>query len=246
MMEPLVAALGEGTWLGPLLGLAIGALLGLSPVALPTIPAVVATMSRGYVDLYGTHHRTRMRDAGPVIVAFTAGMNGVLGVLGYLFVTVSVVLARSAVVLHVVAATVMAVIGIRLLLRRTSLCHTATALPPTPGRAFLYGVGFSIGGCPGCGPVALGVGAAAALVGGPTYGLLIVTAFVMGHAAVLLAAAALGTRILSSSGGSLAWARLDRIVGVLLLAAAAYYVFRFVNGDVSTLLPGETGSDVLP
>lgn len=245
MVESLIAQLAEGSLLGPLLGFAVGALLGLSPVALPTIPAVLATVSRGYVHESGYRLRTPVLQAFPSILSFTAGMNGVLGLAGYLFVSVTVALARGAVVLHVVAAAAMLVVGLRLLLRRTSVCGRPGAIPPQPGRAFVYGVAFSIGGCPGCGPVALAVGSAAAAIAGPLYGLLIIATFVLGHAAVLTVAAALGSRLLPDGPG-VSWARLDLLVGVLLLAGAAYYAFRIVNGDVTTLLPGESGSTVLP
>lgn len=38
---------------------------------------------------------------------------------------------------------------------------------------------------------------------------------------------------------------LDTVVGGLFLLAAAYYAWRLLSGDVSTILPGEPGSDVL-
>lgn len=244
MVEPMIARLADGSLLGPLLGFVVGALLGLSPVALPTIPAVLATVSRGYVYENGYRLRTPVRESFASILAFTAGMNGVLGLAGYAFVTVTVVLARAAVALHVLAAVAMVVLAVRLLTRRASVCGRPGAIPPEPGRAFLYGVGFSIGGCPGCGPVALAVGSAAAAVAGPLYGLLIIATFVLGHAVVLLAAAAVGSRLLPD--GQVSWLRLDLAVGVMLLLGAAYYVFRIVNGDVTTLLPGEVGSSILP
>lgn len=245
MIESLISHLSEGSLLGPLLGFAVGALLGLSPIALPTVPAVLATVSRGYVHENGYHLRIPVAEAFPSILSFTAGMNGVLGLAGYLFVSVTVAVARAAVVMHVVAAGAMLVLGLRLLLRRTSVCGRPGAIPPEPRRAFVYGVAFSVGGCPGCGPVAIAVGSAAAAVAGPLYGLAIVATFVLGHAAVLAAAAALGARLLPD-GPSAPWLRLDLLVGVLLVAGAAYYAFRLANGDVTTVLPGEPGSTVLP
>jgi cytochrome c biogenesis protein CcdA len=244
VLEPLIARLADGSLLGPLLGLAVGALLGLSPVALPTIPAVLATVSRGYVYDSGYRLRTPVSEAFPSILAFTAGMNGVIGLAGYAFVTVTVGLARAAVALHLVAAVAMVVLGLRLVTRRASVCGRPGTIPPHPGRAFLYGVGFSIGGCPGCGPVALAVGSAAALVGGPLYGLLIIATFVLGHATVLLGVAAIGSRLLPN--GHISWLRLDLLVGGLLLAGAGYYVYAIATGAVTTVLPGEPGSAVLP
>jgi predicted permease len=75
--------------------------------------------------------------------------------------------------------------------------------------------------------------------------LLTLVAFVLGHAAVLVAAAAFGRR-LALPASAAAWLRLDRVVGALLLVAGAYYLWRVLSGEVSTLLPGEPGSGLLP
>lgn len=70
----------------------------------------------------------------------------------------------------------------------------------------------------------------------------VVAAFVAGHTAVLLAAAAASARFIGSADpDSPRWARLDRVVGFLFLAAAAYYVFRVASGTATTILPGEPG-----
>lgn len=245
MIDALIARLSEASAAGPVLGFLIGALLGLSPVALPTVPAVMSLMSPGWLDGEGQRRRRQLARAAVSILAFTAGMNGVLGMAGYLFVTLAVAFARAAVVLSLTAAALMAVVGLRLLLRRSSLCSRADAIPPRPLAAFWYGVVFSIGGCPGCGPIALGVGAAAAAVAGPVFGLSVIAAFVVGHAAVLLAAALAGARLVPK-GGSASWHRLDRLVGVLFLVGAAFNAYRVASGDVTTLLPGEEGSSLLP
>lgn len=42
------------------------------------------------------------------------------------------------------------------------------------------------------------------------------------------------------------WRRLDVVVGWLFLAASAYYAYRLLSGGVSTRLPGEPGSGLLP
>jgi cytochrome c biogenesis protein CcdA len=244
VVEPLIARLADGSVLGPLLGLLVGAVLGLSPVALPTLPAVMATVSPGDVYASGYRRRAPVMEAFPSILAFTAGMNGVIGLVGFAFVSVTVGLARASVVLHVVAAVAMAVVGLLLVARRTSVCQRG-AMPPTPRRAFVYGIAFSIGGCPGCGPVALAVGAAAAAVGGPVYGMSIIAAFILGHALVLTAAAAAGARLIPD-GPSISWRRLDLVVAGFLLVGAVFYLYRVAAGDVSTLLPGESGSTILP
>ncbi len=246
MLETLIGRMAEGSAAGPILGYLIGVVLGLSPVALPTVPAVVGVLSPGRLDERGERLRTPLIKAFPSILAFTTGMNGVLGLLGYLFVTVTIAVARAQIVLHLLAAAIMGALGLRLLLRRTSLCKRAEKIPPHPGKAFVYGTVFSVSGCPGCGPIAIGVGSAAAIVAGPLYALLIITAFVLGHATVLAVAAAVGSRLLPDRVAEIPWLRLDMIVGVLFFIASAYYIFRLVNGDVTTKLPGEPGSGVLP
>jgi uncharacterized BrkB/YihY/UPF0761 family membrane protein len=83
-------------------------------------------------------------------------------------------------------------------------------------------------------------------VGGPFYALLVLAAFVIGRAAVLLATAAVGARLLPTGTSMVPWRRLDLVVGALFLAAALYYLYRVLHGDVSTRLPGEPGSGLLP
>lgn len=245
-MATLIEMLANGSVAGPLLGFAIGVVLGLSPVALPTIPAVVGILAPGRLDEAGVRRPVSWMRVFPSVLAFVFGMNGVLGIVGYVFVSVTVALARSSIVLYALSAAVMGVIGIRLLTRKTSLCKRAETIPPRPLPALLYGVAFSVGGCPGCGPIALGVGAAAALVGGPLYGLLIILMFVAGHAAVLMAAAIVGSRLLPGGTSRIPWPRLDFVVGLLFMLASAYYVFQLASGNVTTKLPGEPGSGLLP
>lgn len=100
MIDTLLVQLGDGAMAAPLLGLAIGFLLGLSPAALPMVPAVLATASPGRIDEQGVRRRLPLLRVAPSIIAFTAGMNGVLGLVGYLFVTVTIALTRASVVLH--------------------------------------------------------------------------------------------------------------------------------------------------
>ncbi|MGH9382106.1 MAG: cytochrome c biogenesis protein CcdA [Thermoanaerobaculia bacterium] len=240
MLDALIEQFdGSATW-APLVGLLMGVALGLSPISLPSVPAVMALVTAGQRDHRGGHVRLPLTQAGPVVVAFVAGMDGVIGMLGFALVEVSVLLTRAAVVLNLVAAALLATAGVLLAFRRVSLCRRAAAVPPRPGSAFAFGIFFAVGGCPACGPVAVSVGAASALVGGPLLGLAALGSFVLGRAAVLLAAAYLGARLIPS-GDSPSWARLDRIVGLLFLLAAAYYGYRVLAGDVTTKLPGEPG-----
>lgn len=183
-------------------GLGIGVLLGFSPVALPSIPAVVTVLTPAQVGDEEERARLSGLRAVPVVGAFVLGVDGVIAVAGYDFVEVTVLLARASVVLHIVAAVALAVLGLRLVTRRTSLCRCTGALPPKPREALTYGVGFAIGGCPRYAPVSLGVGTASAVVGGPLYSLLVILAFVPGRTAVLLGAATAGARFIGSADPS--------------------------------------------
>jgi cytochrome c biogenesis protein CcdA len=245
VIAQLLEAIGAGSPLAPALGLLAGVLLGLSPVALPAVPVVMSALSVGQVDEAG-RRSTRLVRAAPAVVAFVIGMDGVLAVAGYLFVQVTVLLARSAVALNLLAAVLLAALGLRLLLRRASLCDQARRLPPRPSEALAAGLLCAVSGCPGCAPIAIGVGTAAALVGPPVLALLTVAAFVAGRATVLLVTAALGAALLPAGTDAVPWRRLDVVVGWLFLAASAYYAYRLLSGGVSTQLPGSPGSGVLP
>lgn len=246
MINGLLERLSEASVVAPLVAFAVGSVLGLSPIAWPTVPAVLSFMAPGQMDSSGKRVALPWVRTFPVVLAFVVGMNGVVSLVGYVFVEVTVALARASVVLHVVSAALMGGVGLMLVTRRTSLCNRAYTLPPKPLQALAFGIVFSVSGCPGCISVALGVGAASAVIGGLGYALLIIGAFILGHTAVLLAAAGVGSRLLPRGTSAIPWNRLDLLVGLLFLAAAAYYVYRLANGEVLTKLPGERGSGLLP
>lgn len=241
MIDLLLERIPDARVLAPLLGFAAGAVLSLSPVSLPSVPVVLSALAPGQLDGEGRRHAPRLLPALPAVTAFVAGMDGVLGIVGLAVVQVAELLTRAAVVLHLLAAGILIVLGLRLLLRRTSLCHQARRLPPRPSDAFMFGMVFAVTGCPACGPIAIGIGAAAGLVGGPLLALAVVGAFVVGRAVVLLAAAGAGARLLPTATDTVPWRRLDVVVGVLFLVAAAYYAYRVASGAVITKLPGEPG-----
>ncbi len=241
MVEALIARLADGAGYAPLLGLAVGVVLTLSPVSFPTIPAVMATLSPGQLDDDGRRERTPLHRAALAVLAFVIGMDGVLAAAGYSIAAVAVLLIRASVALHLLAATVLGAVGVRLLARRTSLCRQAQGIPLGASEAFLYGLGFSVAGCPACGPVVVGLASATALVATPATALLVLVAFVAGRTVVLLGAASIGARLLPTGTSRIRWARLDLLVGVLLVLAAAFYVWRVVSGEVTTVAPGEPG-----
>lgn len=241
MVENLIARIPEAAVLAPLLGFLAGALLSLSPVALPSVPVVVSALAPGTLSETGERQRLPLLPALPAVLAFVAGMDGILGVAGLAIVEVAEFLTRAAIVLHLFSAALLTALGLRLLLRRTSLCNRTRALPPKPSEAFMFGIVFAVTGCPACGPIAIGVGAAAALVAGPALAFGVVGAFVFGRAVVLLLTAGAAARLLPSGTQDVPWRRLDLVVGSLFMLAAAYYVYRVLSGAVITLLPGEPG-----
>lgn len=244
LIELLTAQIEQAGLLAPLLGLLVGVVLTLTPLAWPSVPAVVALVGPA---------RAAAREDRPaavsglrgfaVVLGFVIGMDGVVATLSAAFLGVLVLLTRAAVVLTVVAIVLLTVVGVRLLRAEApTVCRRLDALPPDPLRAVSAGVVFSVSGCPGCAPVAAAVGAAAA-VAGPLVSMLVVAAFVVGRAATLYLAAAAGGRWLLPDDPVRA-RRLDRVLAVVLLLSAAYYAYRLASGQVFTTLPGE--GELLP
>lgn len=240
MIDVLLERMDGSTSAAPLLAFLVGVVLSLSPIALPSVPAVMTVVSPGVVGTDGIRRRFPVRQAVPVVGAFVIGMDGVIGAIGLALVELTEVLTRAAIVLHVVAAIVLALAGSRLLLRRSTLCKPAGSIPLRPNEAFMFGILFSVGGCPACGPIALSIGAASAIVGGPVLAFGVLASFIAGRTIVLLVAAYAGDRLLPPTGAPV-WRRLDRVVGALFLAASVYYVYRVAAGRVTTRLPGEPG-----
>ena len=236
-----MARIPEAASLAPLIAFVVGALLSVSPIALPTLPVVVSALSPGSLGATDAPRQPLLR-AFPAVFAFVAGMDGVLGVAAMTIVELAEFLTRAAVALHLVSASLLAFAGLRLLLRRTTLCRRAGALPPAPSDAFLFGMVFGVTGCPACGPIAIGVGTAAAAIAGPAVSFGVVLAFLLGRTVVLIAAAAAGARLVPAGADApQRWRRLDVAVGALFVAGAAYYVFRVLSGAVTSGLPGEPG-----
>lgn len=155
-VELLTARIEQAGLLGPMVGVLVGVALTHTPIAWPSLPAVVA--------LVGPARAAARQDrpaavSGPrgfaVVVGFVIGMDGVIATLSAVFLGLLVALTRAAVVLTVVAIVVLTYAGVRLLLANgPALCRRLEALPPDPLRAVSAGVAFSVSGCPGCAPPA--------------------------------------------------------------------------------------------
>jgi cytochrome c biogenesis protein CcdA len=251
-IEWLLQNVSFETALAPVLAFAAGLLLTLSPISWPSIPAVMTVLTPaaragtadGLEPEWGEQRQPlgRVR-AALVVLGFVIGMDGVVATVGALAVSVTYLLVRGAVVLSLIASVLLALAGLRLVTRRASLCTRTLALPPDPLRAVSAGVVFAVVGCPGCAPVAIGVGGAAAASGSVLISVLAIAAFVAGRWLALYGFAAAGGRVLGPMGDA-RWRRLDVVVGTLFLIGAAYYLLRVVLGAVETNLPGAGG--VLP
>lgn len=244
-VEFLTLQIEQAGLVAPAIGLLVGIALTLTPISWPSVPAVVALVGPA---------RAAAREDRPaavsgargfaVVLGFVVGMDGVIATLSAALVGVLVLLTRAAVLLTVVAIVVLTYAGIRLLLAKgPAVCRRLEALPPDPLRAVSAGVAFSVGGCPGCAPIAAAVGTAAAATAGPLVSLLVIAAFVVGRAGTLYAAAAAGGRWLVPGDPRKA-RRVDVVLAVVLLLSAAYYAYRLFDGQVFTTLPGE--GELLP
>lgn len=222
-------------------GLAAGVVLGLSPAALPALPAVATVMSPA-ARRDGASWRSALRGA-PAVASFVVGMDAPLAVAGYFFSSIAVLLSRASVVLSLLTAAVLAAAGVRMLSRASRQCGPRRDVPPHPADAAAYGVVFGVTACSACAPLLIGLGSAVALAAGPAAAALVLASFLVGRTAVLLVAAVLGGRLLRRSGGERAF---DRLVGLALLAAAGYYAYLVATGRVSAKPPGTPGSTLLP
>lgn len=248
-IEWLLKNVSFETSLAPALAFLAGVLLTLSPISWPSIPAVMTVLTpaarAGTADAlepeWGEERQPLGRGRGALVVlGFVIGMDGLIATVGALAVSVTYLLVRGAVALSLIAAALLAFAGLRLITRRASLCSRTLALPPDPLRAVTAGVVFAVVGCPGCAPVAIGVGGAAAASGSALISVLAIASFVAGRWLALYSFAAAGGRVLGPLGDA-KWRRLDVVVGTLFLLGSAYYLLRVVLGAVETSLPGTGG-----
>lgn len=142
MTSVLLERLTEATSLAPLLGFAAGVALSLSPVSLPAMTVSLAALSPGRLDADGQRRRMPLPRTFVVLLAFVAGMDLLFASAGYVLVGIAVAMTRASVALYLLAGAILTAVGVQLLLRRSSLCKRASAIPPAPSGAFLFGVVF--------------------------------------------------------------------------------------------------------
>ena len=230
-LEPWLAywlGLMEG---GSLLGLGAavvaGVALGLSPITYLFMPAVV-----GYAG--GSKNTTRRRAAG-LSLAFVLGVTTVYMALGALWGSIGLLLLnllRSSLWLwYGIAAVALLLMGSRMV----GLLHFNVPFlrPPDPTMrqrgalgAYLLGLTFGLTGCPSCEPIRLAVLAAVAASTQPLMGALAMLALGLDQGLILvLAGTYIGTlpSLKRFAGHRIS---INRLLGLLLLTAAAYFAWR--------------------
>lgn len=231
-LEPYLAwglgVLESGSPTGMLLTIPAGIALGLSPATYPLVPVVVGYAAGGKKSSAGRR--------ASLSFAFAAGIVTVYAMLGVLFgifgLALLTLLNRSVWLWYGLLAPILWIMGLRL----AGVFRFGIPLldPPDPERAegrgfagaYLLGLPAGLAGCPSCAFILPAVLTAAALGGNPFTGALALVGLGIGQGAVLVFA---GTYV-----GALTRLRrlapyrflVERALGVLLLAAAAYFTWR--------------------
>jgi cytochrome c-type biogenesis protein len=233
-LEPWLNLLEAGSLLGLGLAALAGVALGLSPATYPLVPVVV-----GYAG--GEKSVTRRR-AATLSLAFVLGITTVYVVLGALWGSFGLLLLRllssSLWLWYGIGAAVLLLMGLRLLgLLRFKVPLLAPPDPETGRRrgvlgAYLLGLPFGLAGCPSCAPVLLAVLTAVAASGNPLMGALAMLALGLGQGSVLVAAGAYGGALTSLKRFARHRTRIEFLLGILLLGAAAYFAWRAFGGGM--------------
>lgn len=220
-------------WAGPLAGLAVGVVLGGSPLAWPILATAVGVRAGASDD--------EPRSSGRVLLALGAGITVVyagLGLLtGQLERVISEVLGAWSGVGYVALTLAAAGAGLALLLRPGATCRTLVRPPRGGPAAFLAGVALGIVNCPACAGIITGVAVSAAAIGSTTYSVAVMTALGIGHTLTLLVVSRLSLNVVREAARSLT--AVQRTGGVLLLLSAAFFAFQAAAGgtSVSPTLP---------
>lgn len=232
-LEPWLNLLEGGSLLGLGLAALAGLALGLSPATYPLVPVVV-----GYAG--GARNITRRR-AALLSTAFVLGITTVYVVLGALWGSFGLLLlnllSRSLWLWYGLGAAALLLMGRRMLGLLRFRVPLLTPPDPEGGRrglpgAYLLGVPFGLAGCPSCAPVLLAVLTAVAASGNPLTGALAMLALGLGQGSVLVAAGAYGGALTGLKTFARHRLTIERLLGVLLLVAAAYFAWRAFGGGM--------------
>jgi cytochrome c-type biogenesis protein len=212
------------------LGLALlfGGMVAFAPSTYAMAPAVM-----GYVTGAGT---TSTRRATVLSSAFVGGVVAVDMLVGALFALGGAAAMRFFTarlpVWYAIITVVLALLGvINLRLWRPTLPSYVPRPRKSggPGGAFALGVPFGLMACPSCTPLLLPVALGAAATGQPWYGAALMGAFALGRGVPLVVLGTF-TGAFRAGNGARRWVpRMERVVGVLLLAGAAWFLREFLR-----------------
>lgn len=230
-LEPWLAywlGLMEG---GSILGLGAAALtgvaLGLSPVIYLFMPAVV-----GYA---GSKKDVTRRRAAVLSLAFVLGVTTVYMILGALWGSVGqlllYLLGRSLYLWYGLGAAALFVMGLRVVgLLRFKVPLLGPSAPESGRRsalgAYALGVPFGLIGCPSCEPIRLAVLTTVAATAQPLTGALAMLALGLGQGLILVMAGTYVGTLPNLGRFARHRAAINRLLGVLLLLAAAFFAWR--------------------
>jgi cytochrome c-type biogenesis protein len=230
-LEPWLAywleLMGEGSLLALGAVALAGVALGLSPITYLFVPAVV-----GYA---GGSKGINRRRAAVLSLAFVLGVTTVYMMLGALWGSIGLLLLellRSSLWLwYSIAAAALLMMGLRMV--RLLRFNVPLLRPPDPasGRqgvlgAYLLGLSFGLAGCPSCEPIRLAVLTAVAASTQPLMGALAMLALGLGQGLILVAAGTYVGILLSLKRFAGHRIVVSRLLGLLLLTAAAYFAWR--------------------
>ena len=222
-----VDLLEQGSPVGVVLTMVAGVAAGLSPLTYPFMPVVV-----GYAA--GDKKRTK-RHAFVLSSAFALGITTVYMVLGVLFgvlgLALLTLLNRSIGLWYGIAAPFLWIMGLRSLGLLSFAVPLRQEFDPESGRrgvlgAYLLGLPFGLVGCPSCALIMPSVLITIAASGRPLIGAVAMFALGLGQGLVLVAAGVLGGSLVRLSKLAPYRVAVERLLGVALLLAAAYFTWR--------------------
>jgi cytochrome c biogenesis protein CcdA len=220
-------------WAGPLAAVAVGVVLGASPLAWPILATAIGVRA----GASGEPSAPPLR----ILLALGAGITAVYGALGLLTGQLErvmrEVLGAWAGVGYVALALVTAAGGLLLLLRPAATCRTLSAPPRGGPAAFLVGIALGMVNCPACAGIITGVAVSASVLGSTPYSVAVMVALGLGHTLTLLLVSRLSLNVVREATRS--DAAIQRVGGVLLLISAAFFLFQAQAGGlaVSPTLP---------
>jgi cytochrome c-type biogenesis protein len=205
-----------------------GLAMGVAPSSLPLYSVVMGTVAAGA----GPPSRAG-RFAFSFPLGFVLGIAIVDAAAGALFAFVGMLvieaLVGSLALVNLLIALLLVVIGLALLriIRIPGLrIEARPGLAASFGGAVALGVLFGLSTCPACTPMVLPVLGSAAATGNPLLGAALLFTFGLARGAPLIAAGAAAGAI-KHVGKAAPWVRrIERIGGMLVLIAAAYFLYQ--------------------